>query len=534
MPHLTLDQPRSDGGNPAPSAPVPASTLGPRPGTFLHRLNHPSVVLAVILTSQLMVVLDSTIVNVALPHIQRSLHFSSTSLSWVLNAYILTFGGLLLLGARSGDLLGRRRVFLLGIGIFAVSSLLGGFATESWMLLSSRALQGIGAAMAAPSSLALLTTIFPEGAARMRAIALFTTVSAAGAATGLVAGGLLTELVSWRWVMFVNVPIGLAVWLIGRLVLVETERRHGRFDFAGAILSVIGMTGIVFGFVEAGSNGWGDPLAYGSLMAGALLLVAFVHNESRVDEPILPLRLFTHSGRATANATRGLLYCGMFGMFFFATQYLQEAKGFSPMVTGVAFLPIPTSVFLGSQLTGRVLMRRLRPKTVMLSGATLVIVALVLCTQLHASSPYLQMVVSLVLLGAGSGISLVSLTSAALEDVDPEDAGAASGLVNVSQQIGAALGLAVLVTVFGSLTHHAQLLNSSGRLINAHAQTVFIHAIDVAFGTAAVFAVVAFAMIAVFIKAAPTVATHAAAATVDGEGADIGLELERPLELVEL
>jgi EmrB/QacA subfamily drug resistance transporter len=496
------------------------------------------VVLAVILTSQLMVVLDSTIVNVALPHIQRSLHFSSTSLSWVLNAYILTFGGLLMLGARSGDLLGRRRVFLLGIGIFSVASLLGGFATESWMLLSSRALQGIGAAMAAPSSLALLTTIFPEGAARMRAIALFTTVSAAGAATGLVAGGILTELVSWRWVMFVNVPIGLAVLAIGRLTLVETERRHGRFDMAGAILSVLGMTGIVFGFVEAGSDGWGDPLTWGSLLVGAVLLVLFVHNESRVDEPILPLRLFAHSGRATANAARGLLYSGMFGMFFFATQFLQEAKGFSPMVAGVAFLPIPTSVFLGSQLTSRVLMRRMRPKAVMLSGAVLVIIALVLCTQLHASSPYLQMVVSLVLLGAGSGISLVSLTSAALEDVDPADAGAASGVVNVSQQVGAALGLAVLVTVFGSLTHHAQLLNASGRLINAHAQAVFIHALDFAFGTAAVFAVVAFVMVAVFIHSGPRMAAAPVDSVDSVDSVDDGdlaqLDRDLTLELVEL
>src|ERR1700722_14831736 len=229
---------------------------------------HPSVLLAVILTAQLMVVLDATIVNVALPHIQRSLHFSSSSLSWVLNAYVLTFGGLLLLGARSGDLLGRRRTFLAGIGFFSPSSLAGGFATASWMLLAARALQGVGGALAAPAALALLTTFFPEGAARVRAIGLFTTVSAAGGALGLVAGGLLTEWASWRWVMFVNVPIGLAVLLVGRSVLVETERRHGRFDLAGAIPSPAGMTAVVFGLGEAGSNGWAAPITFGPLLVG--------------------------------------------------------------------------------------------------------------------------------------------------------------------------------------------------------------------------------------------------------------------------
>jgi MFS family permease len=225
------------------------------PGTLRGRLNRPSVFLFVILTSQLMVVLDTTIVNVALPHIEGGLHFSGSGLSWVLNAYLLTFGGLLLLGARCGDLLGRRRTFLTGIAIFSLSSLLGGFAVTGWMLLSARALQGVGAALAAPSSLALLTTVFAEGSQRVRAIGLFTTVSAAGGAIGLVAGGILTELVSWRWVMFVNVPIGLVVWLVGRVVLVETERRHGHFDVAGALTSTLGMGSLVLGLVEARPRG---------------------------------------------------------------------------------------------------------------------------------------------------------------------------------------------------------------------------------------------------------------------------------------
>src|SRR3984957_5358496 len=232
---------------------------------------HPSVILGVILTAQLMVVLDATIVNVALPHIQRSLGFSSSSLSWVLNAYVLTFGGLLLLGARSGDLLGRRRTFMAGIALFSLSSLVGGFATSGAMLLAARAAQGVGGALAAPAALALLMTTFAEGAARVKAIGLFTTVSAAGGAMGLVAGGLLTQWASWRWVMFVNVPIGLAVFFIGGAVLTETERRHGKFDLTGAITSTVGATAVVFGLVEAGSNGWAAPVTFVSLVAGVLL-----------------------------------------------------------------------------------------------------------------------------------------------------------------------------------------------------------------------------------------------------------------------
>jgi MFS family permease len=274
-----------------------------------------------------MVVLDTTIVNVALPHIQSGLHFSGSGLSWILNAYLLTFGGLLLLGARSGDLLGRRRTFLAGIAIFSVSSLLGGFAVTAPMLLASRALQGVGAALAAPSSLALLTSVFPEGRQRLRAIGLFTTVSAAGGAIGLVMGGILTQLASWRWVMFVNVPIGLAVWLVGRQALAETEVRHGHFDVLGALTSTFGMAGIVLGLVEAGSDGWSSPVTLGALAAGLLLLGLFVRIETRAEEPIVPLRLFNSATRTTANVSRGLVYAGMYGMFFFLSQFLQECRG---------------------------------------------------------------------------------------------------------------------------------------------------------------------------------------------------------------
>jgi EmrB/QacA subfamily drug resistance transporter len=448
------------------------------------------VVLGVILTAQMMVVLDATIVNVALPHIQESLGFSSSSLSWVLNAYVLTFGGLLLLGARSGDLLGRKRTFLAGIGLFSLSSLAGGFATTSWMLLAARAFQGIGGALAAPAALALLTTIFPEGPERVRAIGLFTTVSAAGGATGLAAGGLITEWASWRWVMFVNVPIGLAVVLLGVSVLTETERRHGRFDLAGALSSTIGMTLVVLGLVEAGSDGWSSPVTVLALALGVLLLVLFVRIESSAAEPILPLRVLANRVRAGANLARGLGYAGMYGMVFFLTQFLQDVQGHSALVTGLGFLPTPTAVFLSSQLTSRVLVRRLPVKAIMVIGSVLSAAGLALLTQLDAGTPYVQILPALILIGTGMGTSFVSLTTAALHDVAPQDAGAASGLINVMQQLGAALGLAVLVTVFDSTVGGA---GRAGAGLAAAGSVV--HGLDVTFGAAVVFALAALAIV---------------------------------------
>jgi EmrB/QacA subfamily drug resistance transporter len=429
----------------------------------------------VILTAQMMVVLDATIVNVALPHIQESLGFSTSALSWVLNAYILTFGGFMLLGARAGDLFGRRRVFLLGIAVFTISSLVGGLAMSGWALLAARAIQGMGAALAAPCALSLLTTAFSEGAQRVRAIALYTTVSAAGGATGLVLGGLLTQLVSWRWVMFVNVPIGIAVWFTGRVVLAETERRNGHFDLLGAVSCTIGVSGVVLGLVEAGAKGWTSLLTLVPLIGGVVVFAFFLHHETRVAEPIMPLRLLAHATRNSANAARALLYAGFYGLFYFMAQFLQDVQGYSPLGAGLAFVPMPVSVFLASQLTSRVLLRRLPEKVVMMMGSTVAIVGLALATQIGAHTTYPQIVVSLVLIGAGFGATLVALTSASLADVEPEIAGAASGLVNVSQQLGAAIGIAVLVTVFNSVAGHAQLVPGATTSAAVHAlRDVFV------------------------------------------------------------
>jgi EmrB/QacA subfamily drug resistance transporter len=504
--------------------------LGSRPATanpswtgrIAQRLNSPSVFLFVILTSQLMVVLDTTIVNVALPHIQRGLGLSGGELSWVLNAYLLTFGGLLLLGARSGDLLGRRRTFLAGIAIFSLSSLFGGLATAGWMLLAARALQGVGAALAAPSSLALLTTVFSDGPQRVRAIGLFTTVSAAGGAIGLVSGGALTQLVSWRWVMFVNVPIGLAVWAVGRVVLQETDRRRGHFDVAGALSSTFGMAGVVLGLVEAGTAGWASPLTVGSLVGGLLLLTAFFRIETRAAEPIVPLRLFSSGTRTASNVSRGLVYTGMYGMFFFVGQFLQDVESYAPLRTGLCFLPVPATVFFSSQLVSKVLISRVRPKALILSGISLTIVALLLSSQLHAGASYFPRIfISLVLLGLGSGTAMVPLTSAGLSGVEPADAGAASGLVNVTQQLGAALGLAVLVTILSVAAGHAQL--QAGVAATAH----LVHGLDVTFAVAALFGVAAFVMVGFLVHLRPAGADEKAPVAreaadevelVDGEG----------------
>jgi EmrB/QacA subfamily drug resistance transporter len=447
-------------------------------------------VLAVILTCQLMVVLDATIVNVALPQIRSALHFSTTDLSWVLNAYTLTFGGLLLLGARAGDLLGRRRIFSSGIVLFTAASLLGGLATTAGWLLAARTLQGVGGALAAPSSLALLTTMFPEGAARLRALGLFAAVSVSGGAIGLVTGGMLTEWASWRWVMFVNIPIGVAVLLGGRLVLPETTRRPGRFDTLGAVTSTLGMGSLVYGFVRAASDGWGDPLTLSAFVAGVLLLALFVRTETRAAEPITPLRLLADRSRTGANVARGLLFAGMFGLFFFLSQLLQGPLGYSPLRTGFAFLPLPLTVFAVSRVASRVLVRKVDGKLLMLGGIGLASAGFLFATQLSATSTYPEVLGCLLLFAVGNGLSFVSLTSAALAGVAAEDAGAASGLINVTQQLGGTLGVAVLVTVFGTATRHAA----------GGPAEVFVTGAEHAFAASVAFLAVAFLLVAGLVR----------------------------------
>jgi MFS family permease len=307
------------------------------------------VALAIVLCAQLMIILDMTVVNIALPSIARGLHFSAPSLSWVLNAYTLTFGGLLLLGGRAGDILGRRRVFMAGIALFTAASLAGGMATSPGWLLAARAIQGAGGAIASPAVLALITASFTEGRERTRALGLYTAVAMGGASLGLVLGGVITEWVSWRWVLFVNVPIGAAVLLFAPRFLGESQRLPGRFDIAGALTSTAGMVTLVYAFIRAASSGWHDALALGSFGAAAVLLGLFLVIETRARQPITPLRLFAHGGRSGSYVARLLLVAGMFGMFFFLTQLVQDVLRFSPLRAGIAFLPM--TVFAGAEFS---------------------------------------------------------------------------------------------------------------------------------------------------------------------------------------
>jgi EmrB/QacA subfamily drug resistance transporter len=480
----------------------------------------PSLVLALILTSQLMVVLDATIVNIALHDIKSSLGFSSAGLSWVVNAYTLTFGGLLLLGARAGDILGRRRVFLAGIALFTIASLAGGFATDPSQLLVARAAQGIGGALASPSALALLMTMFPDARARTRAIGLYTAVSIGGAAVGLIAGGMLSEWASWRWVLFVNVPIGAVLVLLAIPSLTETPRQPGRFDLAGALTSTVGMAALVYGFVNAASDGWGDTRTIGSFAVGALLLAAFVLTELRAPAPITPLRLFADRNRATSYVARLFLVAGMMGMFFFLTQFLRGVLGYSDLVTGFAFLPLSFVVFASSQLSARYLVDRVGAHRLMIVGITFSTLGMLWLTQIGEHSGYGAVVGPLLVFGFGNGLAFVPLTTAALDGVDPADAGAASGLVNVMQQVGGSLGLAVLVTVFGTASTNAAHDLPSGLSRAEAARHVFVTAAGESFWAATAFLVATLLLVA-FVMRGPGRRTPPTPVEVDA--AELGL-----------
>ncbi|MFD9124965.1 MFS transporter [Kitasatospora sp. NPDC059571] len=406
------------------------------------------ITLTVIAATQLMVVLDATIVNIALPHIKGALGFSDTTLSWVVNAYTLAFGGLLLLGGRAGDILGRRRVFIVGTVLFGFASLLGGLAQDSTMLLAARALQGIGGAICSPTAFALIATNFDEGPDRNRAFGVFSAVAGSGAAIGLLAGGLLTEYLDWRWVFFVNVPIAAAIALAAPRFISESERRPGRFDVLGAATSTLGLVALVYGFIRAASDGWSDPLTLASFAAGVLLLVGFVVVERRTAEPITPLHLFRERNRTGGMVMMLCLTAAMFGIFFYITIFVQTVIGYSPLKAGVAFLPISAAIIVAAQIASS-LQARLGPKVFMASGAALVVVGLGWLTQLKADSGYADGILGpTVVFGFGMGLIFVPVMLIAVAGVPGHETGAASGLLNSMQQIGGAVGLSVLTTVF--------------------------------------------------------------------------------------
>ena len=447
----------------------------------------PGVALIIMLSAQLMIILDMTVVNIALPHIQAGLHFSADGLSWVLNAYTLTFGGLLLLGGRAGDILGRRRMFLAGIALFTAASLAGGLATTAWWLLTSRALQGVGGALASPAVLALVVGSFPEGRERTRALGIYSAVAMGGASLGLVLGGVITEWASWRWVLFINVPVGIAVIAVTPMFITESPRQPGRFDVTGALTSIAGMTALVYAFIRAASDGWTDRLTLAAFAVAALMLGAFLLTESRARQPITPLRLFTSPARAGSYLGRLLLVAGMFGMFFFLTQFVQDILGFSPLAAGFAFLPMTLTVF-GVSRTAPRLLPRFGPTRLMVAGMLPVIGGMFWLAQVSGQTTYLGGVLGpMLLIGAGMGVVFVPLTMVSLAGVAPADSGAASSMVNVTQQVGGSLGLAILVTVFGTAYRDAARRLAPGVSHPGAAHQLLIHGMSAAFTVAALF-----------------------------------------------
>src|SRR5436190_5812881 len=352
---------------------------------------NPVIALIVIAGAQLMVVLDVTIVNVALPHIQSGLGFSRTGLAWVIDAYTLAFGGLLLLGGRAGDILGRRRMFVVGVLLFSGASLLGGFATSSAWLIASRAAQGVGAAIASPTALALVTTTFPEGRERNRAFGIYAAVAGAGGGIGLILGGVLTDLLSWRWVLFVNAPIGALLALAAPIVLPKGERNPGRFDLPGAITETVGVGSLVYGLIHAASSGWSDTGTVVAFAVAAVLLTTFFVIESRSRQPLLPLHLFAERARWGSYAVMLMGGAAMFGVLFFLTQFLQGPLGYSPLKTGLAFLPLNLIIITSAQVSSR-LVPRTGPRPLILVGTTLMVLGLLWLSRLGAGSGYVSLV----------------------------------------------------------------------------------------------------------------------------------------------
>jgi EmrB/QacA subfamily drug resistance transporter len=458
--------------------------------------------LLVIATAQLMVVLDATIVNVALPHIQRALSFSNSGLEWVVNGYALAFGGLLLLGGRAGDLLGRRTMFIAGLVLFSAASLAGGFATSPAWLLTARVVQGAGGAVVAPAALALIATTFPEGPARSRAMGVYSAMSVAGTVVGLIAGGLLVTYASWRWVLFVNVPIAVVVALAAPRVLPATNRRiGGRFDLPGAITGTAGVTALVYGLTNAattqdGISHWGDTRVVVSLAAGAVLLAAFAVIEARSHYALLPIRLLRSRDRVGANLIMLAMGTALFGMFYFLTLFVQDVWGYSALRTGVAFLPT-TGVMLIGSVAAATLVPKVGARPLLAAGGAGIASGLYWLSQVSEHGSYAGGLLGPgLVVGMAFGLLIVPLTLVGLSGVAEADSGAAASLLNAGRQVGGSIGLAVLGTVAWTVVSdnsgHAVVTSAAYR----HALTVgFDRAFLVAAGTAVLILVIAVAVI---------------------------------------
>ncbi|MEV7178467.1 MFS transporter [Kitasatospora sp. NPDC093679] len=457
--------------------------------------------LAVIAIAQLMIVLDATIVNIALPSAQKDLGISDGNRQWVITAYTLAFGGLLLLGGRIGDLFGRKRTFLIGLLGFALASAIGGFATEPWMLFSARALQGAFGALLAPSALSLLSTTFTDAKERATAFGIFGALAGGGAAIGLIMGGLLTEYLNWRWCLFVNIPIAIGAALAAYALLKRDHVAKGhrvKLDLPGAVLGCGGLLLIVFGTSEAVSRGWGDWLVLTSLCVGVALLFVFVLFERRTDHPLLPLHIVSDRNRGGGAIAVGLAVIGMFGLFLFLTYYMQVVKGFSPVMAGVSFLPMTAAIIISATGIAANLMTRVPSRALVVPGLLLGAGGMAWLTQMKVDSPYATMVLPAeLLLGFGMGLVFMPSLSLATLGVAPNETGAASAIINSAQQVGGSIGVALLNTIAASATATwLATRNAADPLVLKQGQVHgYAIATTVAMGILLVAAVIAFLMI---------------------------------------
>ncbi|WP_194396222.1 MFS transporter [Microbacterium atlanticum] len=410
---------------------------------------HKGAILTVILVSYFMILLDNSVIFTALPSLQADLQLTGTELAWVQDAYTLVFGGLLLLGARAGDILGRKPVFIFGLIVFSVASLLIALSPAGWWLITARAIQGIGAAVVAPSALSLITAAF-EGEQRSRAVAWYSATAGIGASLGLVIGGATASWFSWRAGFFINVPIGIAMLILAPRFLPRTPKLPGRFDIVGAVTSTLGVGSLVFAILYAAEFGWATVPTLVGFVVAAVVLTVFVVAEARAAQPIMPLRLFASRLRTGAYLTR-LLYLGaMIGFFFFTSQYLQEALGFTPLQAGLAFLPMTVVNFAVAVAIPRLTARfgNALPLTV---GVVLTLAGMIWLSRIAPTSDYLTAVaLPMLLIGAGQGLAFAPMTTYGISGATPSDAGAASGVVNTFHQVGSSLGLGILVAIAGA------------------------------------------------------------------------------------
>jgi EmrB/QacA subfamily drug resistance transporter len=410
--------------------------------------------LALLATTQFVIVLDAAIVNVAIPSIGRDLHFSQENLTWIPNAYALTFGGFLLLGGRMADLLGRRRLFMFGLVLFSVASLLGGLATSEGQLIAARALQGLGAALLAPSALATVTTMFAEGAERNKALGVWGAVSGSGGAAGVLLGGVLTEYLGWEWVLWVNVPIGIVAALLAPRLLQESRREAETrtFDALGAITVTAGLSLLVYALVDTINAGWGSSQTIGLLALSAALLAVFVITELRSRAPLMPFRIFRLRTLTGANVVGLLLGASLFAMFFFLSRYMQQVLGYDALKAGLSYLPLALAIIASAGVASQ-LVTKLGFKPVLVAGLVLITIGLLWFSQVPVDGSYVaDLLGPMVLAAIGLGFAFVPVTIAAVSNISADDSGLASGLINTSQQIGGALGLAILGTIASSRT----------------------------------------------------------------------------------